>query len=289
MKKKILVDSCCNLPSTFYHENKEIIDMIGMPIHLNGMDFRDDHGVTVSYDSFYNQLRDGKVPSTSQISPNDFYEKYKEFHEQGYGIISISFSSGMSGTYNNSVLAQEMFKEDYPDAEITTLDSYCASVGYGLLVMEAINLLKDEKEDTIAEYIEQTRLSVNHVFTVHDLIFLKNGGRIPPSLAAVGTLLNLKPMMDMDIDGKLRQREKVRGRKKAYNYFIESIKNRYAFDQSTIIIGHGNCESDAFKLKDKISEVVGHDSIIVTEESPTIASHVGPGLLVIGFKGKLRG
>jgi DegV family protein with EDD domain len=289
MEKMILVDSCCNLPSSFYHENEYLIDMVNMPVHLDDMNFLDDHGKTMSYDVFYDYLREGKVPSTSQISPNDFYEKFKHMYENKREIISISFSSGMSGTFNNSVLAKEMFLEDYPEAKITLVDSYCASVGYGVLVNAAMEMLKDGKGDTIHSFIEENKLNVNHFFTVDDLNFLKNGGRIPPALAAVGTLLNLKPMMDVDLEGKLRQRDKVRGRKKAYRQFINTIAEKYDPELSPIIIGHGNCENDAEKLKAMITEELGFDNIIISEESPTIGSHVGPGLLVIGFMGKMRG
>ncbi len=169
------------------------------------------------------------------------------------------------------------------------IDSYCASVGYGVIVNSAMEMLKDGKGDDIQSFIEENRLTVNHFFTVDDLNFLKNGGRIPPALAAVGTLLNLKPMMDVDLDGKLRQRDKVRGRKKVYRQFISTIADNYDSEASPIIIGHGNCETDAEKLKSMIIEELGFDNIIISEESPTIGSHVGPGLLVIGFMGKMRG
>jgi len=289
MKKIILVDSCCNLPPSFYHENSEILDMISMPIHLGKSDFLDDHGKTVTYKDFYDQMRAGIVPSTSQISPADFYDRFEKLHQDGYEILSISFSSGMSGTFNNSVLAHNMIKEDYPDAKITLIDSYCASVGYGVIVMKAIGMMKAGQFDQIPAYIEENKTQVNHFFTVQDLMFLKNGGRIPPALATVGTLLNLKPMMDVDMEGKLRQLEKVRGRKRVYRYFIEAIEKNYNPELSPIIIGHGNCEEDAETLKKMIQDQLGHQEIIVTEESPTIGSHVGPGLLVIGFIGNLRG
>lgn len=288
MKQIILVDSCCNLPSTFYHENKDILHMISMPVHLGGQDFLDDHGVSVTYQQFYDELRTGTVPKTSQISPIDFYNKFEELYKLDAEIIYIAFSSGMSGTYNNSLLAKDMFLDDYPDAKITIVDSYCASTGYGVIAMKAVALLKDNKFDSIVTFIEDNRLNVNHIFTVNDLMFLKNGGRIPPALAAVGTMLNLKPMMDMDSEGKLRQKEKVRGRKKAYRFFIETLKEKYDPELSPIIIGHGNCEEDAYAFKDMISNELGFEDIIITEESPTIGSHVGPGLMVLGFIGKMR-
>lgn len=288
MNKIILTDSCCNLPSSFYKENNNILHMISMPIHLDDNDFLDDHGIEVSYKDFYEALRNGVVPSTSQIAPIKFFDKFKTLYEQNKEILYIAFSSGMSGTYNNAVIAKEMFLEEYPDAKITIVDSYCASVGYGVIVKKAVEMLEENKITMIAKYIEENRLKVNHIFTVNDLMFLKNGGRIPPVLATVGTLLNLKPIMDVDTEGKLRQKEKVRGRKTVYKNFLRVIKTNYNPGLSPIIIGHGNCVEDANKFKSMIENELGFTDIIISEESPTIGSHVGPGLIVIGFMGNER-
>ncbi len=288
MNKIILADSCCNLPSSFYKENDDILHMISMPIHLGKKDFLDDHGVEVSYKEFYDELRNGAIPKTSQITPMNFFEKFKLLYENNNEVLYIAFSSGMSGTYNNALIAKEMLLDEYPDAKITIVDSYCASVGYGVIVKKAVEMLRENDISTIAGYIEENRLNVNHIFSVNDLIFLKNGGRIPPVLATVGTLLNLKPVMDMDRDGKLRQREKIRGRKKVYRNFLEILKANYNPDLSPIIIGHGNCEEDANEFKSMIETELGFTDIIISEESPTIGSHVGPGLIVMGFMGNER-
>ncbi len=288
MNKIILADSCCNLPSSFYKNNNDILHMISMPIHLGDKDFLDDHGVEVPYKEFYDALRNGAVPKTSQITPIKFFEKFKTLHEDNKEILYIAFSSGMSGTYNNAAMAKEMFLEEYPDAKITIVDSYCASAGYGVIVKKAVEMLEENEISTIAQYIEENRLKVNHIFSVNDLMFLKNGGRIPPVLATVGTLLNLKPVMDVDREGKLRQIEKVRGRKKVYRNFLEVLKINYNPSLSSIIIGHGNCIEDANEFKSMIENELGFTDIIISEESPTIGSHVGPGLIVMGFMGNER-
>ena len=288
MKKIILVDSCCNLPTSFYHENEDILHMISMPVNLDDKIFLDDHGKTISNKDFYDALRNGVVPSTSQISPSDFYNKFKELYENNNEILYIAFSSGMSGTYNNSVLARQMFLEDYPDSKITIVDSFCASVGYGVLVLKSVEMLRKNHFNLIPSYIEENKFNVNHIFTVNDFIFLKKGGRIPPALATIGTLLNIKPIMTMDTDGKLNQSEKIRGKKKVYKSFLTSIKNNYNPNLSPIIIGHGNCEEEAIVLKEMINSELGYNNVIISEESPTIGSHVGPGLIVVGFIGNHR-
>ncbi|MBN2260581.1 MAG: DegV family protein [Clostridiales bacterium] len=288
MNKVILVDSCCNLPSSFYHENKDFLHMISMPIHLGNRDFLDEHGKTITYKEFYDELRNGVVPSTSQITPINFFDKFKEFYDAEKEMLYIAFSSGMSGTHNNAIIAKEMFLEEYPNAKITIVDSFSASAGYGVIVKKAVEMIHIHEISDIAKFIEDNRLNINHIFSVQDLMFLKNGGRIPPALAAVGTLLNLKPIMDVDTEGKLRQKEKVRGKKKVYHTFLTAIKANYIPEMSSIIIGHGNCEEDAIELKSMIEIELGYKDIIISEESPTIGSHVGPGLLVIGYMGNER-
>ncbi|OPL08783.1 MAG: hypothetical protein AVO33_09425 [delta proteobacterium ML8_F1] len=288
MKKVVLVDSCCNLPPDVFDQYQESLSMISMPVHIGNMDFLDDHGKTMSHKDFYDALRQGNLPKTSQITPTHFYDYFEKLYLEGKEILYISFSSGMSGTYSNSVIARDMFLEDHPDAVILLVDSHAASVGYGALVLKALESLETLSLEAIADAVERERFNVHHVFSVSDLMFLKNGGRIPPALATVGTLLNLKPIMDIDLAGRLRQKNKVRGKSKLYQHFIAVIKDRYLPEKSAIHIGHGDCEADARELADLIEKTLGYDQIIINPESPTIGSHVGPGMLVVSFLGNER-
>jgi len=141
-------------------------------------------------------------------------------------------------------------------------------------------------EEARAESAEVLR--INHKFTVADLMFLKNGGRIPPALAAIGTVLNLKPIMSVDQNGKLIQNTKVRGRKKVYRTFINHLNEKYTDKDSPIIIGHGDCYDDALTLRQLIEDEFAPNEIYIADVSPTIGAHVGPGLMLLGFLGDSR-
>ena len=288
MKKMILVDSCCNLPSEFYSNNNDLVEMISMPVKFGDDEFLDDHGKTVSYSEFYDGLRKGKVASTSQINPTEFLSVFRNHYERGNELVYVSFSSGMSGTFGSASIAREMLLDDHPDAKVTIVDSLCASSGYGALVHSLVSEYRNNPDMDIESYISGNRLSINHFFTVDDLMFLKRGGRIPASTAMIGTALNIKPLMHMTMDGKLEKGEKAKGRKKALKSIAESFAAAANGNTRTVVIGHGDCEDDAVKMKELLLEAKSDVEVIISCESPTIGSHVGPGLIVIGFLGEER-
>lgn len=291
MQSILITDSCCDLPLNYVQEKSHLLEIIGMPIHIGAENFADDLGAeNYTHPEFYNQLRSGIQAKTAQITPMDFYRVFQKYYDLDRSIIYLGFSSGMSGTFNNAILAQKMILVEHPDAHIHIIDSQSASIGQGLLCMEVIHQLENNASlEKVVAWIEDHKHKVQHWFAVCDLMYLKNGGRIPASIAAVGTLLNVKPILTVSPDGKLQSHSKVRGRKKSLRYLAQMInKHKNGHFNPSILIAHGNCPEDAEKMKAFILDENPAAQIQTSEISATIATHVGPNMIAVVFLGEER-
>lgn len=290
MSTILIVDTCSDLPLEFVENNRDIIDIIGMPCNIKGQEYVDDFGKTLSHKDFYNYLREGIMPSTSQINSYRFFEMFKKHHMSGKSIIYLGFTSGLSGTNNNALMAKNMVLEEYPDADITVIDTLSASVGEGVLVYHAVEMLRNGvSNDEIGKWVENQKLNTNHWFAVNDLNHLKNGGRISAATAVVGTLLNIKPVLTVNNEGKLVNYSNIRGRKKSLKFLVDKLKEHLVNPEETIVlIGHGDCIDDAEKLKEMVQAELTLKKIVISELSLTIATHVGPGMISLAFVGNPR-
>lgn len=290
MSTIILTDSTCDLTLEFVEKNEDILDILGMPVNIDGHEYFDDFGKTLSHDEFYSKLRLGIMPATAQINMFRFTERFKKHYCEGNSIIYIGFSSNMSGTFNNAILAKRELLELYPDADITVIDSLAASIGQGVLVAGAVDKIREGKsKEEVVNWVEENKLKTNHWFAVDDLNYLKKGGRISAATAVVGTALNIKPILTLGNDGKLGNYTNVRGRKKSIKFLAEKFSEHIVdCESSTVIIGHGNCTEDADLLKEYILEVGNPKTILISELSATIASHVGPNMIAAAFIGDKR-
>lgn len=288
MSTVILTDSTCDLPLSYIQSNN--IKFLGLTVLLGDQEFIDDLGQSFTYKDFYSLLRAGKVTSTSQTNVYRFSELYRKHIENGDSILYIGFSSGLSGTYNSASLAREEILEEYPDADITVIDTLAASCGQGLLVYYACEMLKSGKsKEEIAAWIEENKLKVAHIFTVDDLDHLRRGGRISSTAAFVGSLLNIKPLLYVNDEGKLIPYEKARGRKKAIREMVNELKKHIQEpEKQTIFISHGDCLEDANILATMIREDVTINDIIISMVGTTIGSHSGPGTLALFFLSDTR-
>ena len=283
MRIKILTDSCCDLPIDYLDQHQEILSFIGMPITVGERQFRDDLGRHESLEQFYSELSSGINASTAQITPNDFYEIFKKTIDEGDALIYLGLSSGISGTYNNALMAKKMLEDDGIQGDIHIINDFAASIGLGLMIMETIDKIKENEDlEHIIKWLESYKFHFHHWFVVDDLHYLKRGGRIPPALALVGSALNVKPILTVDEIGKLIKHTNVRGRKKAMKYLAEKVTES-SFEKGRIVIGHGNCYEDALNLKERILDNHKNADIIVSNLSATIACHVGPKMLAVGF------
>lgn len=288
MKNIIFTDSCCDLPISFINENN--IQVMHLRVNLRGKDIPDDLGKSIAHKDFYNLIREGEMPTTSQVNVNTFEEGFRKFSEQGYSIIYIGFSTALSGCVNSARLAKEVVLEEIKDADITIIDTKSASMGLGLIVYYAAQMLKEGKgKEDIIKWIEKNKLKVNHWFTVDDLNHLKRGGRISSTVAIVGTMLNIKPIMHVDNEGRLIPLSKVKGRKKSIKSLQEKLKERIVESEKQVVfISHGDCLDDAEYLRDLILKEINVKDVIINNVGPAVGSHSGPGTLALFFIGNDR-
>lgn len=290
MNTMIVVDSCCDLPLSYIECQEAYIDVIAMPVCIDGEAYLDDLGKTLKHDFLYEQLANGIMPSTAQINTYQFTEIFKKHIKNNMAVIYIGLSVGLSGTHHNAIQAVKMVKAEYPSASIEIMISKSASIGQGILAMKAVDLIKSGHSfQAVFKWLEANELNANHWFAVNDLQHLKNGGRITAAQAAVGTLLNVKPILVVDQKGILKKIAKVKGRKKSIQFLMDKFQKHYdATTYEKVIIGHGHVIEEALQLKARLAQHIDEELIIISELSATIASHVGPGMLAIGFIGGKR-
>jgi len=279
----LVIDSGCDLPLEYI--GQENIVPIGLVCNFKGKAIEDDFGKYFIRKDFYDALRQGEMPTTSQINSQRYLEVFSKYVREEKPIIYISMSSALSGTINSANIARETILEDFPEADISIIDSKCASLGQGLLVYYAYEMLKKgNTKEEIVTWLEKNKLKINHWFTVNDLNHLKRGGRISSSAAAVGTLLNIKPVLFVDNEGMLTAFSKCRGRKKAISTLVEKFKERTDPNVLQVIaIGHGDCIEDALALEALVREHGNVKDVILSYVGTAIGSHTGPEILGLYF------
>lgn len=288
MKIKLITDSASDLPLEFVKDND--IDFVPLGVNIDGNFILDDLGENFKMDEFYSLIRQGKMPSTSQANVFAFEEIFKKYVKEGYKIIYIGLSSALSGTFNSSVIARESVLEKYNDADISVIDSKSVSLGEGLLVYKACELINQGLDkDEIVNFIENIKEKVIHSIVVDDLAHLKRGGRISGATATVGSILNIKPTLTLDNEGKVVVKSKIKGKKKAIKYLASEIKdNAIDLENQTIFICHADCLTEAEELKNIILEESTVKDVIINSIGVVIGTHGGPGTLAAVFIGKER-
>lgn len=282
----MLTDSACDLPEDVIKE----YDIDVMPIIVIDDDTEYLDNVTIKPKTLYDNMRKGKVYKTSQIPVNTFQDKFEEIAKEGRSTIYIAFSSGLSATYQSAVLTRDNLKEEYPDLDITIVDSKAASLGHGLLVHKAAKMAKEGKSkeeilNMLSFYID----SIEHIFTVDDIEYLFRGGRVTRTQAFLGGLLNIKPILEVTKDGKLRPLEKIRGKGKVLKRMLELMEQRSKgadLSLQTIGISHGDNLDNALKLKNMIEEKYGCKDFIINHIGCAIGAHSGPGTIALFFLNK---
>jgi len=284
----IITDSSCDLPLDYIRDAK--VSFLGLVSNFKGNDYVEDFGQTLSYKAFYDGVRNGEMPTTSQINSYRFFEAFEKHVKENKSIIYLAFSSALSGTYNSSLIAKSEILEKYPDADITIIDTRSASLGVGLIVYHAYEMLNNGcSKDEIIAWVEDNKLKVNHFFTVDDLNHLKRGGRISPTSAFVGTILDIKPILYVNDLGELIPFTKVKGRKKSIRTLFDTFKDRVVNPEDQIIfISHGDCLDDALFLKSLIEREFKVKGFKINFVGQAIGSHSGPGILTLFFIGNNR-
>ncbi len=237
--------------------------------------------------TFYNALKAGSVATTVQINQATYNDTFRPFLEAGKDILYICFSSGLSGTYNSSRLAVEELREEFPERKIYTVDSCAASMGEGLLVYNLwLEKEKGADIDTLYQTAEEMKNRICHWFTVDDLMFLKRGGRLSGAAAVLGSMLGIKPVLHVDLEGHLIPVEKARGRQKSLSILVEKMK-QFADDQTdrAVFIIHANALEDAQRVGSLVEEAFHPKTLVINDVGPIIGSHSGPGTIALFFLG----
>lgn len=279
----ILTDTSANLPAAFVREKE--ITVIPFSYHCDGQDYTciDPEGFDAA--AYYGAMRQGKRFTTSQITPQAYIDILRPMLEAGQEILFVGMSSGISGSYHSAELARSELLEDFPAAKLRLVDTLGASLGEGLLVMQAAELRAQGLSlDETADRLLALRAHMCQVFTVDDLMFLHKGGRLSGAAAVVGTVLNIKPILKGNEHGKIVTCGKVRSRKRA----IEALAAKYdelvenAAEQ-TVGIAHADCAQDAEALQALLRRNDPPKEILTVDYEPVTGSHVGPGALALFF------
>ncbi|TFZ40353.1 DegV family protein [Soehngenia longivitae] len=282
MKVKILTDSASDLPEEIIKEYD--IDVLPMTIIKDDKEYKD--RVDISPKVIFDGMRNKEVFKTSQVTPIAFEEKFEQYAKQGIPVVYVGFSSELSATYQSSVIAKDNVLTKYPEAKIEVIDTYAASGGFGLIVLEAAKFARAGKEvDEILDRVNLAKESIDHIFTVDDIEYLYRGGRVSRTSAVLGGMLNIKPILEVK-DGKLIPLEKVRGKNKVFTRMVELMEERSIdkdFTNATICITHGDDLEGALKLKELIEKRYNAKNFIINMIGATIGAHSGPGTLALFY------
>lgn len=289
MPYQIITDATADLSDKAL-EGLPNIEVIPMDILIDNQPYKYGLNQELTPKQLYKELRSGKFGSTSQITPLIYDKYFREVLIEGYDILYLGFSSGMSNTCNSANLAAESLREEYPDRKIICTDTLCASVGEGFLVCEAAKQQKMGMElDELVQWVEKNRLKVCHWFTVDTFEHLKHGGRVSAATAAIGTTLNIKPLLHVTENGILQVKEKPRGRKQAMTHLLKKIEEGWQPELGNkIIIGHADESELALQLKEKIQKNMPAADIQIEDIGAVIGIHTGPGMLAMIYWGDNR-
>lgn len=261
---------------------------------LDGKQYTDDLGESMPLDDFYKAMTEGADTKTSQINADEFVEYFTPFLKEGKDIIHLTLSSGISGVYNSAKIAQEMLLEEFPERKIVIVDSLCASAGFGLILDKLADLRDEGKSfDEVAEWAESHKKNVHHWFFTSDLTFFIKGGRVSKTAGFIGGVMNICPLLNVDFEGRLIPRQKIRTKKKV---MIETVNKmeQFAIDgldyADKCFISHAACYEDAKAVADmieaKFPKLKGNVEIFPI--GTTIGSHTGPGTVALFFWGSER-
>lgn len=285
MDFELVTDSCCNL-------TEDVIDDLGL--HVLPLTFMIDgeqyqsylKGQVTDLGQFYTMMREGKVITTSLPNLGNVEATARRLLTEGRDILYLGFSSALSGTYEAVSLLGKQLQAEFPERKIYTVDTLAASGGEGLLVWLAAKKAQEGASiEEVRDWVEENKLRIAHWFTVDDLMFLFRGGRVSKTSAWAGTLLNIKPVLHVDNEGRLIPMEKVRSRKKSLTALLDHMEKTATapVDQQLVLLNHGDCLEEAEALAEQIKERFGVKEVVINYIDPVIGAHSGPGTMALFF------
>ena len=283
----IVTDSSADLPASLVQELG--VEVLPLSFTVQGKTYHnypDDREMDPKV--FYKMLRDGEMATTSAVNVAEYTATLEPLLQAGKDVLVLAFSSGLSTTYQSSVIAVNELSEQYPDRKIYTVDTLCASLGQGLLVWHAVReQRRGQSIEAVRDWVEENKLRLCHWFTVDDLHFLKRGGRISAATAVVGTMLSIKPVLHVDDEGHLISMGKARGRGASLTALVDHMEQT-ATDVDTVFISHGDCLADAEKVAADVKKRFGTRDVVINTIGPVIGAHAGPGTVALFFLGTKR-
>ena len=289
MAYKIFTDATADLNDELLRGLPEITVipmevMVGTEVYKYGLN----EGITAK--EFYQKLQNGEYARTSQINPSIYSDYFSEALDDGLDVLYLGFSSGLSSTFTSAELSRIELEEEYPDRKIICIDTLGAAVGEALIVCEALSKQQEGMAlEELAVWVEKYKLNVCHWFTVDTFEHLKHGGRISATTAAIGTTLNIKPLLHVTEAGDLQVKEKPRGRKQALKAQLKKLEEGWNPEiGKKIIIGHGDSMERAIEMKKMIHEKYPDAEILIADVGAVIGSHAGPDVLALIYWGNNR-
>ena len=282
----ITTDNNSDLPEEYLKDHG--VGCMYLSYSMDGKNYT--HGNFLPEHEFYEAMRNGSMPTTAQVNPENAKALLEPYLKEGKDILYIGFSSGLSGSYNSVRMAAEDLKEEYPDINIIAIDSLCACMGEGLLLYKALELKEHGMSmEEIAKWVEANKLHICHNVTVDDLNHLHRGGRISKTTAVVGSMIKIKPIIHMSDEGKLVVIGKERGRKKSLVSIVDRMeKQMQGYDNDIVMITHGDCIEDAEFVKKQVEERFGIHNVMINGIGSVIGSHTGAGVVAVFFMGDKR-
>ncbi len=282
----LTTDSTVDMPISYFTEND--VAFTRLKFTIDGVTYFD-CDPKMSGKVFYDLVRSGKASVTTQVNIEEFKDFFKEELKKGKDVLHLCFSSGLSGTCNSAIIAASELAEEYPDQKVIVVDSLCASMGQGLLLDYAVSLRDEGKTiEEVRDWLENNKLKLVHYFTVDDLGHLQRGGRISKLTAVFGGLLNIKPILHVDDEGRLVSVGKIRGRRQSLDELVNMMEKLQDGPQKKVFISHGDCEEEANYVAKAVKKRFGVKDVLTNCIGPVIGGHSGPGTMAIFFMGTRR-
>ncbi|MBQ8558795.1 MAG: DegV family protein [Tyzzerella sp.] len=289
------VISCCSTADlTKEHFAERDIHYICFHYELDGKQYKDDLGESMSFEDFYRAMQNGAETKTSQVNAAEYEEYFESFLKEGKDILHVCLSSGISGSFNSANIAKDMLQEKYPDRKIYVVDSLCAASGFGLFMDKAADLRDEGKTiDEVHEWLEANKMKMHHWVFSSDLTFFIKGGRISKTAGIIGGVLNICPIIFVDRLGKLSVVQKIRTKRKAISTIVNKMEEHAegGLDYNgKCYICHSACYEDAKAVADLVEERFPklNGKVLINSIGTTIGSHTGPGTVALFFWGDER-
>ena len=284
----IVTDSSADLPKSYLKEHN--VTCVSLKYTIDGITYDNDDDEAAA--TFYQKVRNKSMPTTSQVNPDEAIEHFRKIVGISKNILCLVFSSGLSGTCNSFMMAARELMEEDESINIRVVDTLSASMGQGLMVYKAVCLKEKGKSlNEVADYIEAHIKNFTQVFTVDDLDHLYRGGRLSKTASVVGSMINLKPVLHVNEEGRLENMFNVRGRKKSLHAlvdYMEKTMGSYREENDIVFISHADNKQDAEFVAEEIRKRFGIEKFMINEIGPTIGSHTGPDVIAVFFMGENR-